>query len=88
MKRVGYSVGGFVDNAKRIAWGCRRGMLELDLILGPFFQASYEQLRPSQQADFARLLETPDPDLFNLLMGYDSPTDDLAEIVGLIREKV
>ncbi len=70
----------------RTRWACRRGMLELDLILLPFFEAHYQQMPPAQQVLFKRLLNEADPDLYNWLMGYGQPEDpELQAIVDVIR---
>jgi antitoxin CptB len=47
----------------RLRWRSRRGMLELDLVLGPFFDKMFDVLSADQQDTFVRLLEQEDPDL-------------------------
>ncbi len=75
------------DNA--LKWQCRRGMLELDVILIPFLETYYSELDRQEQAYFRDLLEAPDPDLFNWLMGYSKPDNlQLEHVVDTIREKV
>lgn len=70
----------------KINWHCRRGMLELDLILGQFSQKSLELLSDEQLFQFETLLQHPDPDLYAWLMGYEHPEDkELANIVTFIR---
>ena len=54
----------------RIRWGCRRGMLELDVIFEPFFDHCFESLEDDQQAIFERLLSCDDPELFTWVMGH------------------
>lgn len=54
----------------RLVWACRRGMLELDVILGPFVEHEYDQLSTEKKGVFQRLLEADDPDLFAWLMGH------------------
>ncbi|MEK9871961.1 MAG: succinate dehydrogenase assembly factor 2 [Gammaproteobacteria bacterium] len=44
-------------------WRSRRGMLELDLLLQPFFDEMFRQLPEGEQQAFLRLLEQDDPDL-------------------------
>jgi len=56
-----------MENA-RLHWQCRRGMLELDLLLSDFLSNGYELLEHQQQKIFIDLLETPDPELFEYLM--------------------
>ncbi len=70
----------------RIKWSCRRGMLELDLILIPFFEQNFVNLPSVQKQAFINLLEQPDPDIFNWLMGYTQPDEpELGEIITVIR---
>jgi len=72
----------------RLTWRSRRGMLELDLILSRFVSNSIPWLSAEQLAAYERLLENTDPDLFNWLMGYQSPTDkECKEIVTYIRDQ-
>lgn len=52
----------------RIIFGCRRGMLELDLILLPFAQQQYSALSEAQQEQFASLISLEDQDLFRYLV--------------------
>jgi len=44
----------------RLRWSCRRGMLELDMVLLPFLDHHYETLTPEQKKVFERLLEEQD----------------------------
>ena len=55
-------------NRNRIHWACRRGMLELDLFLLPFFNAKFDTLTSDEQEDFYVLLEESDPTLQDWLM--------------------
>lgn len=70
----------------KLTWHCRRGMLELDLILQRFLTHQLETLTPSQLELFERLLTAQDPDLYAWLMGYETPVDkELREIVTFIQ---
>lgn len=62
-------------NPKRIRWACRRGMLELDVLLLPFFEKTFEQLTPTEQQGFVALLGESDQDLYNWLLGKALPSD-------------
>ena len=53
----------------RILWHCRRGLLELDLVLVSFVQRDYDGLDAQGKAAFLKLLEYPDNDLLDLVMG-------------------
>ncbi len=71
----------------RIRWKCRRGMLELDMMLLPFFDQHYSELNEAQQKTFDDLLDEKDPVLYLWLLGHDQPEDaELAAIVTLIIE--
>ncbi|SET02297.1 FAD assembly factor SdhE [Thorsellia anophelis] len=76
------------DQRARVKWACRRGMKELDLALMPFFDYEYDDLSYDEQVDFIRLLEHPDPDLFNWLMNKGLPQDEaLQATIELIQNK-
>ncbi len=47
----------------RMRWRSRRGMLELDLLLLPYFDEVFRTLPQEDQATFVKLLEQDDPDL-------------------------
>jgi len=70
----------------RLRWACRRGMLELDLMLLPFFDEVYTTLDAHQQESFARLLDCNDPEIFAWLMGHEQTEDlELDTIIQRIR---
>ncbi|MEI6858648.1 MAG: succinate dehydrogenase assembly factor 2 [Shewanella sp.] len=70
----------------RVRWACRRGMLELDVLLQPFVERHYEQLSVKNKGVFVRLLEGEDPDLFAWFMGHEKCPDlELAEMVIRVR---
>ena len=48
-------------------WRCRRGMLELDIVLLRFMDIHYEQLDEQQRELFEVLLTYPDHDLWNMI---------------------
>ncbi|MGL4381808.1 MAG: succinate dehydrogenase assembly factor 2 [Vibrio sp.] len=57
------------EQKARIKWACRRGMLELDVVIMPFFEECFDSLSELEQQDFVALLESDDPDLFRWVMG-------------------
>ncbi len=70
---------------KRVYWASRRGMLELDLVLVPFFEQCFDDLSEQDQQRFVKLLEEEDTDLFAWFLGRVTPEDeDLAAIVAKI----
>ncbi len=62
-------------NDTRIRWRCRRGMLELDVILERFFDHHYSHLSMDEQVLFQSLLNCSDQDLLNWLIGDQTPID-------------
>jgi antitoxin CptB len=70
----------------RLAWQCRRGMRELDVLLNGFLEKRFEELDAHERDSFARLLDYPDAVLLEWLMGRMVPADkDVASIVQDIR---
>jgi antitoxin CptB len=59
----------------KIRWQCRRGMLELDLILEKFTRQHLANLDPGQLERFKELLEYPDNDLLDLVMERATVSD-------------
>ncbi len=53
----------------RLKWKCRRGLLELDLVLARFLQHEGGTLSDGEAAAFGELLEQPDNDLWDLVIG-------------------
>ncbi|HTT07791.1 MAG TPA: succinate dehydrogenase assembly factor 2 [Gammaproteobacteria bacterium] len=60
---------------KSVRWRCRRGMKELDVLLGRFLERGYAQLDERERGVFVRLLDQKDPDLMDWLTGRDRPAD-------------
>ena len=70
----------------RLYWQCRRGMLELDLVLQSFLDQGYDRAAADEQRAFEALLNYPDPLLLEYVMGNMLPADPvLARVVGLLR---
>lgn len=74
------------DRRKRLRWRCRRGLLELDLILGDFLQRQYAGLSPAEQQAFEELLSLSDTSLVACLQGQENPPQELDDIVRKIRQ--
>lgn len=70
----------------RLRWQCRRGMLELDVLLQDFLGKGYVRLSGEDRQAFAQLLDYPDPVLLDYLMGHMISTDPkIAHVVAQIR---
>ena len=59
----------------KIRWHCRRGLLELDLILENFNRQHLASLDSEQLERFKELLAFPDNDLLDLVMGRAATPD-------------
>ena len=71
----------------RVRWHCRRGMLELDLVLSRFLERHFTDLPLDQRAAFKALLEHSDSVLWELVSGrLDPEPGATATIVKLLRE--
>jgi len=75
-----------VSELARLRWKCRRGMLELDLLLREFLDSGYGGLDETQRRCFDRILDYPDAVLLEWFMGRIRPADrDVAQLVEKIR---
>lgn len=69
----------------RVRWHSRRGMLELDLVLGPFVDKHLRDLDEEDQRRYVYLLTSEDQDLFRWFLSAEKPEDEeKAKIVALI----
>ena len=66
----------------RLLWQCRRGLLELDLLLSRFLVERYPELSAAEQHQFRRLLEYPDPTLLAWIQGQEPSPDSLKNIMN------
>ena len=72
---------------KRQVWHSRRGMLELDVLLGPFAAHALPLISADQQQVYVRLLSQQDPDLFTWFMGHAHSDDkELAAMVQQVKD--
>jgi antitoxin CptB len=68
----------------KLRWRCRRGTLELDLMLTRYLEKRYMKANKEEQETFLRLLELEESELMGYLMGEQIP--DAVEFVGLVAE--
>jgi antitoxin CptB len=52
---------------ERMRWRCRRGLLELDIMLERFMEKYYARLDSAQLAAFDVLLNLPDNELWDMI---------------------
>jgi antitoxin CptB len=73
----------------RLYWHSRRGMLELDVLLGPFVREVYPQLNAVDRDCYRRLLECEDQDMFGWFMERaESEDPELQRMVRMILDRV
>ena len=70
------------SEAGRLAWRCRRGMKELDLVLMRYLQQRWPAASRAERASFERILDLPDPLLAAYLTGRERSPD--GEVQGLL----
>ena len=72
---------------RRLAWRCRRGMLELDIVLQRFIAVHFSNLTLAQLKAFDDLLELPDNDFWNLISSdrVTPKNADTLDVVNKIR---
>jgi len=76
-----------VSDFDRVRWHCRRGLLELDIILTRFLESGYPRLSEAQRAVFSGLLEYADNDLWDFVSGRNYSADAAEEeVLNLLRE--
>jgi len=75
-----------VGELDRIRWHCRRGMLELDIVLERFLMDVLPTLSDEEREAFKVLLECSDNDLWDLVCGRAEPdTGPQARIIERLR---
>jgi succinate dehydrogenase flavin-adding protein (antitoxin of CptAB toxin-antitoxin module) len=75
-------------NIERLKWRSRRGLLELDLVFERFWKAAGDELSGADAAALERLLQLPDNDLLDLVMGRaQAPDGQLRDMVHKLRSQ-
>jgi succinate dehydrogenase flavin-adding protein (antitoxin of CptAB toxin-antitoxin module) len=62
-------------NRAKLAWRCRRGMRELDVVLMRYLERDFDTAEATEQASFELLLSLQDPDIYDLLTGRITADD-------------
>jgi succinate dehydrogenase flavin-adding protein (antitoxin of CptAB toxin-antitoxin module) len=71
---------------ERLKWQSRRGLLELDIVLGRFWAECGEELDDVEAGSLAKLLAMPDNDLLDLVMGrLDCPDPALRPLLQRLK---
>ncbi len=71
---------------RRLRWRARRGLLENDLLVGRFLDRHGRNLDAAQNRAMLKLLELPDTELLDLLLGRADPAPplDSPDVRGLL----
>jgi antitoxin CptB len=71
---------------QRLRWRSRRGLLELDLVFDRFWAGPGARMTKNEAAALEALLQLPDNDLLDLVMGRaEAPDAELRGVVDLLR---
>lgn len=71
---------------ERTRWRCRRGMLELDIVLQEFVDKHYMRLNKSELQQFDTLLNLPDNDLWDMITAKKEAEDiELLPVLQLLQ---
>ncbi len=70
-----------MENLKKLAWRCRRGTKELDVLMHKFLDHHYETTTPELQRAFEDMLDMQDPELYDLLIGKQASADKNINLV-------
>lgn len=74
-----------MKEAERLRWRCRRGLLELDIVLGRFVERHYAELNEAQRAAFDTLLDMPDTELWDMIAGKTVPQEESRAVLELLQ---
>lgn len=78
------------DLKRRYQWQCRRGLLEVDLVLNDYMERFFDQDSETHQVLFASLLAQQDAELFEWFTRRSQPQDtalrDYVEHILALRE--
>ena len=75
-----------MNSFSKLKWRCRRGTLELDILLVRYLDSAYQQADDVEKQHFIRLLDLQDPEIISYLMGNRLPEPEwLDAIVKKIR---
>lgn len=76
-----------MESPGRLKWQCRRGTLELDIMLERYLSQCYCHACEAEQTLFSALLALEDKELFPYLMGDRLPeSEQLATLIDKIRQ--
>jgi antitoxin CptB len=77
------------DRKRRLTWQCRRGIKEVEVLLGPFFEKYFDILSPADRDGFEAFLKEQDADIFEWFTMRVKPADpQTAAMVDVILSRM
>ena len=73
--------------SRRLAWRCRRGLLELDIVLQRFVAQHYDQLTVTELSAFDTMLALPDNDFWVLVSSENAQISNAATLAVINKIK-
>lgn len=70
---------------ERARWRCRRGLLELDILLYRFMDKHYARLSQAELLQFETLLNLPDNDLWDMITSKKEADRNLRPVLRLLQ---
>ena len=70
-----------MSELNKLRWRCRRGTLELDLMLTRYLERCFVDADPTEQATFLQLLTLEDSELMHYLMGEQLPEEIALQVL-------
>ncbi|SOD41024.1 FAD assembly factor SdhE [Nitrosovibrio sp. Nv4] len=71
---------------ERARWRCRRGLLELDIVLQRFMDEYYAKLDEAELGQFETLLDLPDNDLWDMITLKETGNGNLQPVLRLLQK--
>jgi antitoxin CptB len=76
------------DKVKQLAWQCRRGMLEIDILVKRYLDHHYVSASDADRVCFEQFLTENDQNLFEWLTGKTpAPRQDYQALIAIMRSK-
>ena len=73
--------------SRRLAWRCRRGLLELDIVLRRFVAQHYDGLSTAELNAFDAMLALPDNDFWTLVSSENAQPNNAATLAVINKIK-
>ena len=74
-----------MESLQKLAWRCRRGTKELDVLMQKFLNEYYPNVAPELQHAFEKMLDMQDPELYDLLIGKQkSANENINQVIERI----